>query len=155
MPVIGRHLPVGEAASDTLYERTLQLGEAVSVVHSHPLVGAGLGATFGWESPSQGFVETEYVDSGWGYLLGKMGLLGVVTFVWMIVTLCRAMSKRSVALSTCLIAATVVMQFSEPCFFHFTTAPCLGAFAGLLLAQQRHDQFLRSKDSPLTRSIRG
>lgn len=148
VPAVGRYIPLGEADAQTLYERTLQLTEAIDVAQNHPILGAGMGASFGWERPSHGFVETEYIDAGWGYILEKMGLLGLVTFAWLMLAAFRAMSRRVVPLSACLVAAFVVMQFSEPCFFHFTTAPCLGVFIGLVLAQQRNHCYVGSGHIP-------
>jgi len=130
-------IPLGSQDATTLYERSLQLGVALAAVQSHPLLGEGLGSAFWWESPTFGLMEVGYVDSGWGYLLQKMGLLGAAAFLWFLVTIFRSISCRSIALSACLLAATIVTMFSEPVFLHFTTAPFLGAFAGLSIARQR------------------
>lgn len=135
--IIGDLLPAGSEDAVSLYERSLQLGVAFIAVQSHPWLGEGLGSAFQWESPTFGLMEVGYVDSGWGYLLQKMGLLGAAAFLWFLVTVFRSISQKSIALSACLLAAAAVTMFSEPVFLHFTTAPFLGTFAGLLLARQR------------------
>jgi hypothetical protein len=132
LAVLDDIMPSGIQDSTSLYERSLQLGVALATIRSHPLLGAGLGSIFQWESPSLGFLEVGYIDNGWAYILQKMGLLGTVAFAWFLVTVLRNVSVKFVALSACLLAATIVTMFSEPVFLHFTTAPFLGTFAGLL-----------------------
>lgn len=136
--VIGRNLPSGTEGAETLYERGLQLEAAISTVRAHPWLGDGLGSSFDWDSPFQGFLQGPYVDSGWGYLLQKMGLLGAATFLWFLFTVLRGVSRQSAALSACLLSVTFVACFSQPVFFHFTTAPFIGAFAGMLYANRRN-----------------
>jgi len=135
--MIGKILPEGSEDAESLYERSLQLGVALIAVQSHPWLGEGLGSSFQWESPTFGLMEVGYLDSGWGYLLQKTGLLGAGAFLWFLATVFRSISQKSIALSACLIAAATVTMFSEPVFLHFTTAPFLGSFMGLLVARQR------------------
>jgi hypothetical protein len=135
--IIDDILPAGSEDATSLYERSIQLGVALATVQAHPLLGQGLGSAFQWESPTLGLLEGGYIDNGWGYLLQKMGLLGAAAFLWFLVTVFRTMSRNSIALSACLLAAALVTMFSEPVFLHFTTAPFLGAFAGLLAKKAR------------------
>lgn len=114
------------------------MAEAVNTVRAHAWLGDGLGSSFDWDSPFQGFLQGPYVDSGWGYLLQKMGLLGAATFLWFLFTVLRSVSRKSAALSACLLSVTFVACFSQPVFFHFTTAPFVGTFAGLLYANRRN-----------------
>jgi hypothetical protein len=136
VPVIENVLPEAVQDADTLYERWLQLAETVSTVQAHPFLGEGLGSALEWDSPTLGLLRGGYVDSGWGYLLQKMGLLGAAAFLWFLITILRNISRASAGLSACLLAAMIVTLFSQPAFFHFTTAPYLGTFAGLLLAKK-------------------
>jgi hypothetical protein len=136
MPVIGDLIPPSTASADTLYYRALQADAALDTLRTHPLLGEGLGSPFQWESPTEGHQESGYVDNGWAYLLQKMGLLGAVAFLWLLITIFTGASRQSVGLSACLVSAALVTMFSEPVFFHFTTAPFLGTFAGLLLARK-------------------
>ncbi len=136
-PVIGNLIPSAAQDAVTLFERGVQAEVALNTVQTHPWLGMGLGSSFQWDSPSLGFLEGSYVDSGWGYLFQKMGLLGAATFVWLLIAIFTGVSRSSLGLSTCLISVSVVTMFSEPVFFHFTTAPFLGTFAGLLLAKKR------------------
>jgi O-antigen ligase len=138
VPVIGENLPAGVFAADSLADRTVQLAAAASTVQAHPWLGSGLGSFLGFESIGLGYEETGYVDSGWGYLLQKMGLLGLAAFVWFLVTVMRRMSREALALSACLLAATLVRMFSQPVFLHFTTAPFIGTIAGMLYAKRRN-----------------
>ncbi len=136
-PSVGKTLPSAAEGAETLLERTVQLEYAAETVRSHPLLGIGLGGELQWTSPYTGHSEAAYVDNGWAYLLQKMGLLGVITFFWLLTNVVRSFSRSSVALSACMLGGIVVTQFSQPAFFHFTTAPFLGTYAGLLLARHR------------------
>lgn len=140
LPVIGEMIPAGSEDATSLYERTIQLGVALTTVKAHPWLGEGLGSAFIWESPTFGALETGYIDNGWAYLLQKMGLLGVSGFLWFLVTVFRRTSAKSVALSACLLSAAILTMFSEPVFLHFTTSPFLGTFAGLVLAEKSSSQ---------------
>jgi len=139
VPVIADVVPEGSREAATLADRAVQLAAAANTVQAHPLLGAGLGSFLGFESSALGYEETGYVDSGWGYLLQKMGILGLAAFVWFLMTIMRRMSRGSLALSSCLLAAILVRMFSQPVFLHFTTAPFVGALAGLLLAKNGWD----------------
>jgi O-antigen ligase len=136
LPVVGEMIPEGARTSESLYDRTVQFMAALESVKAHPLFGDGLGAGFEFESSVLGHLETVYVDSGWGYLLQKMGLLGAGAFLWLLITIFTGASRESVGFTACLISATIVTMFSSPVFFHFTTTPFLGALAGLLLARK-------------------
>ncbi len=134
LPVIGKMIPEGLQDPSTLYERMLQLGAAAITVQAHPILGAGLGSDIEFESPIMGSRQVAFVDSGWAYLLQKMGLLGAAAFLCFLATMLGSISKDSLALSACLLSITFVAFFSQPIFFHFTTTPFVGTFAGLLLA---------------------
>jgi hypothetical protein len=137
-PVIGSFLPPGAASTDTLVDRGLQLFAAVETVQAHPWLGAGLGTDIGWDSPTLGFREVPYIEDGWAYLLQKMGLLGATAFFCFLFTLLRHISRESLGLSACLLTIVGIAMFSNATFFHFTTAPLAGTFAGLLLAKKDH-----------------
>jgi len=137
LPMVGELIPHGAQGAESLYERVIQADVALSTVQSHPLLGEGFGGVFQWDSPYQGFLQSGYIDNGWAYLLQKMGLLGAAAFLWFLVTVFAAVSRKSIGLGACLISAALVTMFSEPVFFHFTLAPFLGSYAGLIVAGKR------------------
>ena len=142
VPVIGEMIPSSAQDSSSLYERAVQVQFALEAVVNHPWLGEGLGSTFQWDSPIQGSLEGGYVDNGWAYLFQKMGLLGAGAFLWFLITVFKRFSCESAGLTACLLSAALVTMFSEPIFFHFTTAPFMGTFAGVLLARKdRVDKF--------------
>jgi hypothetical protein len=138
IPVLGSILPAGSGDSDTLLDRGLQLVAALETVQAHPWLGTGLGSDIEWESPTLGVRDVPYVENGWAYLFQKMGLLGAAAFLWFIFTVFGNISRESLGLSACLLAVVLVTMFNEAAFFHFTTAPFVGTFAGLLLASKQH-----------------
>jgi O-antigen ligase len=137
-PVIGSILPPGSVAADTLVDRGLQLVTAVGTVEAHPWLGTGLGSEIEWESPTLGFRQVPFIENGWAYLLQKMGLLGAVAFLCFLFTVLRHISRESLGFSACVLAIAGMAMFSNATFFHFTTAPLAGTFAGLLLAKKDH-----------------
>jgi len=136
VPIISEMIPSSAQDSSSLYERAVQVQFALEAVVNHPWLGEGLGSTFQWDSPIQGSLEGGYVDNGWAYLFQKMGLLGAGAFLWFLITIFKAFSCESAGLTACLLSAALVTMFSEPIFFHFTTAPFIGTFAGVLLARK-------------------
>jgi hypothetical protein len=135
-PIIGEVLPSTTENAASLYDRAVQAGVALNALRTHPWLGEGLGAGFEFETAFHGPVETVYVDSGWAYLFQKTGLVGAVAFLWFLITVFAGFSRESPGLTACLLSAALVTMFSEPVFFHFTTAPFVGTFAGLLLARK-------------------
>jgi hypothetical protein len=134
LPGMERFIPPGIQDSDTLFERVVQLGAAIATVQAHPFLGAGIGSDIEFDSPTMGARQVAFVDSGWAYLLQKMGLVGAGAFLWFLVTMLGSLSRKSIALSACLLSVTFVAFFSQPIFFHFTMTPFVGTFAGLLFA---------------------
>jgi hypothetical protein len=149
VPGMEKFLPPGIQDSDTLFERVVQLRAAVATVQAHPLLGAGIGSDIEFDSPTMGARQVAFVDSGWAYLLQKMGVLGAVTFVWLLITIFGSLSKESIGLSACLLSAVIVTLFSQPVFFHFTSSPFMGTFAGLLFAGKHRRSIRAGARSPL------
>lgn len=139
-PVIGKLLPTGARNASSLEDRAAMLYFAVASLRSHPFLGHGLGAEFHWVLPTRGLEEQQYVDNGWAYVLFKMGIVGAAVFLWLLVTMLRALSRRSAALSACLLSAILLGMIVEPLLLNFQTAPILGSFAGILLAKKYRDR---------------
>ena len=142
LPVVGEMIPEGARGSESLSDRTVQLMTAMESVRVDPWLGDGLGVGLEFESSTLGSRETVFVDSGWAYLLQKMGLLGAGAFLCLLITIFRGFSRESVGLTACLLSAVLVSMFSAPVFLHFAIAPFLGAFAGLLLAKKHRGREL-------------
>jgi hypothetical protein len=136
IPGVEQLLPSGGADVYSLMERAIQLDLAVLTLRGSPILGDGLGAEIGWETPTgDEFKQQAYIDNGWAYVAVKMGGLGILAFGWFLVTTLRCVSRNALALSACLLSACLVTMFSEPVFFNFNTSALLGALAGLLCAK--------------------
>jgi O-antigen ligase len=124
--------------------RAAQWQAVVDVAKQHPILGAGMGSelpnfTVGWDE----MYMTASVDNGWGYVLLKMGFVGVAVFLYLIGSFLRCASTRTSAPASansqsvrrCLVALLLFGLFSfmgGPTFFHFTSSGFLGtAFGGL------------------------
>jgi len=83
----GRFLVSPESDSSFL-QRSSQMVAIWEVFRSRPLLGQGIGASLVWFDPA-GFewVETAFVDNGFGYLLFKTGCLGALAFLWFLAVL--------------------------------------------------------------------
>jgi len=121
--------------ADSLLGRAMQMVSALATARVHPLLGAGLGSNIEWFEPASGWMSAAFVDNGWAYLLAKMGVAGLVTFLWFLATVFRHVARQTAALSACLLTVTLVTMFSQASYFHFTQAPLMGTIAGLLLAK--------------------
>jgi hypothetical protein len=133
IPVVGSLLPSGATATDTLLDRGVQLTTALETLREHPWLGGGIGGDVEVDSPSLGFRDVPYLEDGWAYLCQKMGLVGIVAFVWFLFTLLSRVSRDAVGPSACVLAVVTVGMFSNATFFHFTTSPIIGTISGLLL----------------------
>jgi hypothetical protein len=132
---VDRVLPDGARDASSIEDRGLELVEAGFIVANSPLLGNGMGSSLAWQSAVRGPLEQAYVDNGWAYVATKMGVCGLVPFIWFMADLTRRMRTASMPLSVCLLSTLLIVMWAEPVFFQFTTSPFLGVIAGLLYKQ--------------------
>ena len=72
-----------------------ELAAGLRQVAAHPLVGGGLGAMVLHEDPDHRDVAWPYVSDGFGYLLIKAGILGLLLYTGMIVAVLRVGSRKA------------------------------------------------------------
>jgi hypothetical protein len=137
-PELFGRLPESTGTRDaaSMLVRYAQLGSAAAALMQSPLFGYGMGSNLQWYDPDEKYVEQPFVDNAWAYLLVKMGFAGILAFCWVLVTLLRCMSRRSLAISICLLTIFLIGMISEPLCFQFTTSPIAGALAGILYAKK-------------------
>jgi len=145
---VDRFLPEGARDSTSIADRGIELVEAGVITEASPLFGSGMGSSLEWNSMWRGDWEQAYVDNGWAYLLTKMGLAGLLTFLWFAAGLIRRMSAEASGLSACLLTLLLFVMWSEPVFFQFTTSPFAGVLAGLLWARKREVSKVISMKNP-------
>lgn len=152
--IAGRFSPYQLDEDGSYLGRLAQWQEVADVTRQHPLLGAGMGAEFSYSfllatGTPETFVTT-YVDNGWGFVLLKMGTLGLLAFVFLVGTFLWVGLKRVANSSDpgeeltrkCLLAIVLyglIGFIGGPSFFHFTQSGFFGtAFGGLAaLAGQR------------------
>jgi O-antigen ligase len=141
--VAGRFIFV--LSEDRSYQgRVLQTEVVLNMVNERPILGAGMGSVNSFFMPGEHRVKVASVDNGWGFLLLKMGYLGLAVFLILVGTLLKtglsglssAQGKnlrvdRLAALGVFLYA--LVSFLSGPIFFHFSAAPFFGTFLGVLV----------------------
>jgi hypothetical protein len=128
-------------ADSSFLARVSEMTSIVQVVGKRPLLGGGMGARFVWIDPEQGEVETAFVDNGVGFLLLKMGILGLTIFVWWSWGLTRWMYRlwkaesrfEDLVLLSTLVFYLTFLPFG-PSFFQFTMSFWLGTTVGFLFS---------------------
>lgn len=76
-------------SDDSLGFRRKELASGLRQVAAHPLVGGGLGTTVLHEDPDHRNVPWPYVSVGYGYLLIRAGIIGLLLYAGMIVAALR------------------------------------------------------------------
>lgn len=128
--------------------RMAQMDAVMSTVRKSPVLGAGMGSETKFLAPVEGRVRVTSVDNGWGYVMLKMGVLGLLAFLVFLALLLRQSLSRLLhfrggtprASATALLGLLlygIVVFWSGPSFFHFTSAGFFGtAFAGIAVLSE-------------------
>ncbi len=124
-------------------ERSSQMNAVWDGLKSEPLIGKGIGASLLWFNPyTREYEETAFVDSGVGYLLLKMGLLGLCTFLLFLLSLLRQswLYWKSTHHEIFLLLLGMLIYYSAylpfgPSFFQFLTSFWVGIVIGCLYLQ--------------------
>jgi O-antigen ligase len=133
-------------SEDRSYQgRIAQTEVVMKMVNQRPVLGAGMGSENTFFSPSeQHRVKRASVDSGWGYLLLKMGYLGLAVFLVLVALLLKrglsglsgvrnaALRKNRLAVVGVFLYA-LVSFLGGPIFFHFSVAPFFATALGALV----------------------
>jgi O-antigen ligase len=150
--IASRFSPLQLDEDSSYVGRLAQWQEVGDVTRQHPILGAGMGSEFSYsfllDAPET--VVTTYVDNGWGFLLLKMGILGLLAFVFLAGAFLWFGLKGSPECSDapaqftrrCLLAILLfglIGFIGGPSFFHFTQSGFFGtALGGLaVLAEAR------------------
>ncbi|HEV2523278.1 MAG TPA: O-antigen ligase family protein [Candidatus Acidoferrales bacterium] len=133
-------------SEDHSYQGRLAQTEVVmNMVEKRPVLGAGMGSENVFILPGeQRRVKVASVDNGWGYLLLKMGYLGLAIFLTLVgLLLKRGFSGltgvRNAPLRTSRLAVLGVFLYAlisflgGPIFFHFSVAPFFATAMGALV----------------------
>jgi len=117
--------------------RVEQVREAVKAVQEYPVLGMGLGSTLTFFHPGLNEYQSEaIVDQGYAYLLSKFGLVGVVVFAWLMVSVARKSGwpgRQGTHLGLLLVFTFHVSYLMNgPIFFHFLYAAWVGTTCGFL-----------------------
>jgi hypothetical protein len=133
-------------SEDRSYQgRVAQTEVVMNMVERRPVLGAGMGSENVVFSPSeQHRVKVASVDNGWGYLLLKMGYVGLAVFLTLVAVLLKSglsglSGVRNTALRANRLAVVGVFLYalvnflSGPIFFHFSVAPFFATALGALV----------------------
>lgn len=69
--------------------RLVEYATALEAFFKNPVLGAGLGLKFNYFAPGIGFISSEYCHNSYLYVLAKMGLVGLLPFVMILVSSIR------------------------------------------------------------------
>jgi O-antigen ligase len=133
-------------SEDQSYQGRLAQTEVVmNMVERRPVLGAGMGSENTFILPGeQHRVKVASVDSGWGYLLLKMGYLGLAVFLVLVALLLQRGfvgldTVKNPALRANRLAAIGVFLYAlvsflgGPTYFHFSVAPFFATALGALV----------------------
>jgi len=145
---IARRFIIKVSEDRSFQGRMAQMDAVVSTVGRRPVLGAGMGSETKFLAPVEGRVRVTSVDNGWGYVMLKMGLLGLAAFICLTALLLReslrgllhsaagTLRANSMALLGLLVFGLVV-SWSGPAFLHFTSAGFFGtALAAILVLSE-------------------
>ncbi|HKV05094.1 MAG TPA: O-antigen ligase family protein [Candidatus Acidoferrales bacterium] len=140
-------------AEDQSYQgRVAQSQVVMNMVNERPILGAGMGSENSFIMPGQHRLKVASVDNGWGYLLLKMGYVGLAAFLAFFALLfrrglaglqrARGGALRTVRYSVFAVGFYAMVTFvAGPTFFHFSTAPFFATFLGaLVVASEAREQ---------------
>lgn len=126
----------------SVFLRLEELRQVIDSLHGVPLLGTGLGSTLSWYDPYARTVwEQETLDIGWGYLLVKIGIVGTVIFLWLLLiifvpALRRRLSGTEAALFL-LILFGLLQMVADTFMVYFMTAGWMGTTCGFLYQSLR------------------
>ncbi|MFP5275986.1 MAG: O-antigen ligase family protein [Acidobacteriota bacterium] len=140
-----RFSPINITDDWSYLSRIAQMQSIFATVRQHPILGAGMGADVNYvvdDHPNL-FNTTPYVDNGWGFVLLKMGLVGLLLFLALIWKFLRFAVRplppqiplRILHLRESLLALLLfgILSFTGgPTFFQFTSSSLLGVDLGAL-----------------------
>ena len=142
-----RFSPLNVDEDLSIVGRMAQMESILDIVRQHPVLGAGMGAEYSFYDPESidVLVTTPYVDNGWGFILLKMGVAGLLVFVAMLGAFLRFAARdwssdapaQLQRVRACLLALLLfgLLSFTGgPTFFHFTQAGFMGTGLGALAA---------------------
>lgn len=145
---IARRFIINVSDDQSFQGRMAQMDAVMSTMRERPALGAGMGSETRFLTPAEGRVRVTSVDNGWGYVMLKMGLLGLAVFIILIALLLResfghllkfpagTLRANTMALLGVLLYGIVVF-WSGPAFFHFTSAGFFGTvLAGIVVLSE-------------------
>lgn len=145
---IARRFIINVSEDQSFQGRMAQMDAVMNTMRERPTLGAGMGSETRFLTPAEGRVRVASVDNGWGYVMLKMGLLGLAVFIVLLALLLResfrhllkfpvgTLRANTMALLGVLLYGIVVF-WSGPGFFHFTSAGFFGtALAGIVVLSE-------------------
>jgi len=143
--IAGRFSPLNVDEDLSYLGRMAEMQSIVDIVERHPMFGEGMGSEVSFYAPeSPGvFGTAAYVDNGWGFVLLKMGVLGLCVFVAMLWSFLRFAARERPSnapahiqrVQACLVALLLFGLLSfigGPTFFQFLTSGFMGTSLGAL-----------------------
>jgi O-antigen ligase len=131
-----------EGTDSTFETRTYEFGEAAPYIKTHPIIGIGFHNPYRWRWSGDNYYGYHFVHNAYLFLLLKMGLLGLLAYVWLSI----AFLKRSLLvfrntddlyLKGVVLGAFVsyigilISNVGQPTFWNFSMVPCIALMMGL------------------------
>ena len=145
MPDIGGAadlVPEDVIADPSFYSRIDQWITAIQTLRTHPILGTGLGSELEYFDPKlNAWAYRAIVDPGYAYLISKFGILGVIGFIWLMVSIARSSGwpeRNGMHLGLFLVFVFGLLYMVDGAvMLHFLTAAWFGTVLGFLYQMRR------------------
>jgi hypothetical protein len=142
-PFISDFIPANVQTNYSVFLRLFEAEQMLANSGGPSILGTGLGSTLTWYDPYEKIRFTQQtVDSGWAYLLIKLGVLGLAVFIWLIggllIRAIRNVPARAHLALIFLVAFFTIEMVASPVVVYFATAPLAGMACGWLHVLNQH-----------------
>jgi hypothetical protein len=136
-PIISNFIPPNVQNNYSIFLRLFEVEQMLAASGGPSMLGTGLGSTLRWYDPyAKIWFTQQTVDSGWAYLLIKLGVLGLAAFLWLVGGLLfRAIRNVPAGAHLALVfmvAFFTIEMVASPVAVYFATAPLAGMACGWL-----------------------
>jgi O-antigen ligase len=122
--------------------RTMEFEKASPYIKSHPILGVGFNNPYrlGWRV--DGYYPYSYVHNGYLFIMLKMGILGLICYIWLSIAFLRRATRiyrqisdeyfKGLVLGSIVgYSGVLLTNITFPTFWEYAMVPCIAIFMGL------------------------
>jgi hypothetical protein len=136
-PIISNLIPPNVQNNYSVFLRVFETAQDLASSGGPSLLGTGLGSTFRWYDPyTKKWFTQQTLAMGWAYVLVKLGILGLLAFVWLIgdllVRAIKSVPSGGHLALVFFVGFFAVEMVGSTVILYFATAPWVGMGFGWL-----------------------